>query len=65
MQRLKEKIAIVTGAASGIGAGCAAMLAAEGALLVVADLNFDGAAAQVRRIEELGGRAIAAQVETL
>ena len=63
MQRLNEKIAIVTGAASGIGAACAAMLAAEGARVVVADLNLNGAAAQARRIEELGGQAIAAQVD--
>ena len=63
MQRVKEKIAIVTGAASGIGAACAAMLAREGALLVVADLNLSGAQEQVRRINDTGGRAVAAQVD--
>jgi NAD(P)-dependent dehydrogenase (short-subunit alcohol dehydrogenase family) len=63
MQRVKEKIAIVTGAASGIGAACAAMLAREGALLVVADLNLSGAHEQVRRINDTGGRAVAAQVD--
>lgn len=60
---MKEKIAIVTGAASGIGAACAARLAQEGALLVVADLNFEGAQEQVRRIEASGGQAVAARVD--
>ncbi|NUY04854.1 SDR family oxidoreductase [Paraburkholderia youngii] len=63
MQRVKDKIAIVTGAASGIGAACAARLADEGALLVVADLNLEGAQEQVRRIEESGGRAVATRVD--
>lgn len=63
MQRVKEKIAIVTGAASGIGAACAARLAQEGALLVVADLNLEGAQEQVRRIKASGGHAVAAPVD--
>ena len=63
VQRVKEKIAIVTGAASGIGAACAARLAQEGALLVVADLNLEGAQEQVRRIKESGGQAVAARVD--
>jgi len=63
VQRVKNKIAIVTGAASGIGAACAARLAQEGALLVVADLNLEGAQQQVRRIKETGGEAIAAHVD--
>ena len=63
MQRVKEKIAIVTGAASGIGAACAARLAHEGALVVVADLDFEGAQQQVRRIGDAGGRAVAARVD--
>ena len=37
MKRVEGKVAIVTGAASGIGKGCAAMLAAEGARVVLAD----------------------------
>ncbi|PMS36870.1 NAD(P)-dependent dehydrogenase (short-subunit alcohol dehydrogenase family) [Trinickia symbiotica] len=63
MERVKDKIAIVTGAASGIGAACAAMLADEGALLVVADLNLEGAQAQAGRIRDAGGKAVAAQVD--
>lgn len=63
MLRVKDRIAIVTGAASGIGAACAAMLAAEGGQVVVADRDFDGAVAQAQRIEQQGGRAIAARVD--
>ncbi len=42
--RLKDKVAIVTGAASGFGRGIAELFAAEGAKVVVADI--DGAAAR-------------------
>jgi 3-oxoacyl-[acyl-carrier protein] reductase len=41
--RLKDKVAIITGAGSGFGRGIAALFAAEGARIVVADIN--GAAA--------------------
>ncbi len=41
--RLAGKVAIVTGAASGFGAGIAAQFVAEGARVVIADLNGDGA----------------------
>jgi len=43
--RLKDKIAIVTGAASGFGEGIARLYAAEGAKVAVADINGDGALA--------------------
>lgn len=43
--RLDEKVAIVTGAASGFGRGIAEAFAAEGAAVVVADLNGDAATA--------------------
>jgi len=43
MNRLANKIAIVTGAASGFGRGIAEAFAREGARVVVADLNGDGA----------------------
>src|SRR5271166_1666486 len=45
MSRLAAKIAIVTGAASGIGAEIARAMAAQGAAVIVADLNAPGAAA--------------------
>ena len=41
--RLKDKVAIVTGAASGFGAGIAARFAAEGAKVALLDLNLEGA----------------------
>jgi NAD(P)-dependent dehydrogenase (short-subunit alcohol dehydrogenase family) len=53
------KVAIVTGGASGIGAACARQLAAEGARVVVADLN-EGPAATLAA--EIGGRAFALDV---
>ena len=50
--RLKDKVAIVTGAASGFGAGIAARFAAEGAKLALFDLNHEGAA----EVAEAAGR---------
>ena len=57
--RLEDKIAIVTGAASGFGAGIALRFASEGAKVVVNDVDADGARRTVGQIEGGGGRAIA------
>ena len=56
--RLRDKVAIVTGAASGIGAGVAVALAREGAKIAIADLNLEGAEAVAREIRDGGGQAI-------
>ncbi|MGN6584952.1 MAG: SDR family oxidoreductase [Rhizobiaceae bacterium] len=56
MDRLKNKVAIVTGAASGFGEGMAKRFAEEGAKIVVADLNGDGAE---RVAKEIGSAAVA------
>jgi 3-oxoacyl-[acyl-carrier protein] reductase len=54
--RLKDKVAIITGAASGFGEGMAKRFAEEGAKVVVADLNAKGAE---RVVAEIGASAIA------
>lgn len=62
--KLKGKIAIVTGASSGIGAGIAKALAAEGATVVVNYAsNRKGADAVVDAIEAAGGKALAVQAD--
>ncbi len=57
MSRLENKVAIVTGAASGFGAEIARMYAREGAKVVLADINGDGAASVAREIGETNASA--------
>ena len=56
--RLQDKVAIVTGAASGIGKEIALVFAREGAKVAVADLNRQAADATAREIDSTGKRAI-------
>ena len=55
--RLKDKVALITGAASGIGRESALLFAAEGAAVVVADVVDDAGRATAEEIEKSGGRA--------
>jgi 3-oxoacyl-[acyl-carrier protein] reductase len=55
---LKDRVAVVTGAARGIGAETARFLAAEGMAIVVGDLDGDGAATLAHALTASGGRAI-------
>ena len=54
-----ERVAIVTGAARGIGAATAVRLAADGCTVAVVDLEEDGGKATVDRIASTGGKALA------
>src|SRR5467141_819692 len=56
--RLKDKVAVVTGAASGIGKEIARKFADEGAKVVIADLNLQGADAAAKELDASGKRAV-------
>ncbi|MFC3767540.1 SDR family NAD(P)-dependent oxidoreductase [Paenibacillus sp. GCM10012303] len=61
--RLREKVCLITGAGSGIGQSTALLFAAEGAAVVVNDLDADKGAETVRRIGEAGGTAVFLQAD--
>ncbi|HEY3737953.1 MAG TPA: glucose 1-dehydrogenase [Jatrophihabitans sp.] len=63
MVDLEGRVAIVTGAATGIGAACAQRLARDGARVVVADLNDRDGATTVEKIERDGGVATLVRVD--
>ena len=58
MGRLENKVALVSGAASGIGRATALRLSDEGAKIVIVDLNKQGAEAVAEEIEDRGGTAV-------
>jgi 3-oxoacyl-[acyl-carrier protein] reductase len=60
---LKEKVVIVTGAATGIGRATALRFACEGARVAAWDVNAEGADALVRELTEAGGEAIFQRVD--
>ncbi len=58
MGKLEKKVAVITGAAGGIGRATAIRFAGEGAAVVIADLNREGGDAAVRDCKENGGNAV-------
>lgn len=62
-RRLEERVAVITGAAHGIGRAYAHRLAAEGAAIVVADLDEEGAGKVVGEIESEGGKGLAVRCD--
>lgn len=63
MDRLKDKVAIVTGAGSGIGRAIAQEFAKEGAKVVVADYNEATAVETVQLISSVGGQAVVSKTD--
>jgi 3-oxoacyl-[acyl-carrier protein] reductase len=61
--KLKDRVAIITGAGSGIGAATAMAMAAEGARVVVTDINEAGAKTTAGQIEKAGGRALSLRAD--
>lgn len=56
-ERLKDKIALITGGSSGIGRAAAQLFSREGAKVVIADINEEGGEETVRNISDTGGEA--------
>jgi|YNPNPStandDraft_1061719.scaffolds.fasta_scaffold00872_20 NAD(P)-dependent dehydrogenase (short-subunit alcohol dehydrogenase family) len=63
MECFKDKVAIVTGGASGIGRAVCQALARNGASTIVADIDLEGAQEVARAISQNGGRARAARLD--
>jgi NAD(P)-dependent dehydrogenase (short-subunit alcohol dehydrogenase family) len=63
MRGLTDKVTVVAGGGSGIGAATAVRLGAEGAAVVVGDLDGDSAEAVAAQVREAGGRALGVQFD--
>lgn len=63
MKLLEKRVAVVTGAAQGIGMAIASTFAIHGASLVIADLNLEAAQDAKAKLEALGAKALAVRVD--
>jgi len=61
--RLKDKVALVTGSARGIGKDIALAFAREGADVIISDVNFEMAEATSKEVESLGRRSMAIKLD--
>jgi 3-oxoacyl-[acyl-carrier protein] reductase len=61
--KLKDRVALVTGAGSGIGQASAVLFAREGARVAVVDVREDTAKATAEQIEKAGGQALAIRAD--
>ncbi len=62
-RQFENKVAVVTGAASGIGRACARLMAARGASVVAADIDLEGVEAVAEQLREHGHECIAVGVD--
>ncbi len=60
---VKDKVAVITGAASGIGKGIAATFVREGAKVAIADLNLDAATATAKELDPSGKMTLAVAMD--
>ncbi|GAB4212075.1 MAG: glucose 1-dehydrogenase [Roseiflexaceae bacterium] len=63
MRGLKDKVAVIAGGGSGIGAATARRLAEEGARVVIGDIKVENAAHVAQQISEAGGQAISVEFD--
>jgi 3-oxoacyl-[acyl-carrier protein] reductase len=65
MKSLEGRVAVITGAANGVGLGIATVLAAEGARVAIADVDGAAAAAAAERLRGEGADALAVEVDVV